>query len=408
MKFFRTSLSLLTAGSVALVAWACGDPGESAGTGQAFGGSAGAGTGGTGTGGTGTSGTGGSGGSAAAVQWDGGGSGTGGTLGDGDVCAGQVSQGSLVPAQMLFVVDRSGSMNCLPGEPEGSCSPTPVPGSKWALTNSAIKLALQELSQAPNINAGLSLFPVAGSNCVVSGTPNVFVKPLDGAQVSGLNAVLDAVDPAGSTPIAGATILGFRYLDTRLAAAGNKFVVLITDGSETCRTQEIPKLLTQDIPAALSVGIRTFVIGVKGAEEGRSLLSQMAYLGGTARSTTCNHDPSNPPTQGDCHFDLTTSSDQDFARDLTDALRAISGTVLTCEFDLPQATGGVDADPEKVNVSLNGTGVPKDLDQTCDNGWQYTDATKTKITLCGTFCADAKKPNAQVNIQLGCPYEPPA
>jgi hypothetical protein len=142
------------------------------------------------------------------------------------------------------------------------------------------------------------------------------------------------------------------------------------------------------------------VIGVPGSEDGRALLSQMAYLGGTPKSATCKHDPA-PNNVGDCHFDMTTS--QNFSADLKAALTAISGTALSCELDMPQPEGGGLPDYDKVKVIINGTDVNPAQGGDCSqaNGWQYN-ADKTKIFLCGSACDQAKQPNASVQIYVPC------
>ena len=379
------------------------------------GGTAGAG-GGPGSGGsTSTGGTTGSGGSAASSS---GGSGAviqlpdGGDSGSIDIdggCAGDSFTGDRLPANMLFVIDRSGSMNCnLPedGQTTAECETFPqkedvTKPSKWELTRTAIKNAIDLLGMNQgDSSVGVTMFPLSGSNCGVKSIPDVQVATLDAVQNAGIDAFLDTVSPQGSTPLAGATILGYDYMHTSVSATGNKFIVLLTDGAETCKPTELPKLLGVDVPAAQSVNIRTFVIGVPGSEDARALLSQMAFEGGTASNPSCVHDPA-PPNVGDCHFDMTQTND--FSTDLAAALDQISGSVLTCEFDIPSG-GGAEVDLGNVNVRVNGTIVPKDEADcaTSAEGWQYA-ASNTKIVLCGQPCADAVAPNAEVSIVLGCP-----
>ena len=207
-------------------------------------------------------------------------------------CASATLTGDLIPANLLFVVDRSGSMKCnLPqdGQTTAECEKFPqkkypTKPSKWELTKAALESALGQLQTGGNVSAGLTVFPADGSNCSVNQTPSYGVKLLDSGQTTAISTILDAETPGGSTPLAGATIDSYAYLVSQWKnLPGNKFVVLLTDGFETCKPAEIPKLLTQDVPNATKIGIRTFVIGVPGSEDGRALLSQIAYLGGTAK-----------------------------------------------------------------------------------------------------------------------------
>lgn len=402
-----------------LVAVACGDDasvGGTGGAGAASGTGAGSGTGGSGAGSGAGAGVGGG------IQFD---SGTGGITGDSG-CASVTEVGELKPANLLFVIDRSGSMNCnLPsdGQSSASCEVAPVPidvskPTKWQLTRDALKAAVDDLQLSGNVSAGMVAFPKSDSDCAVEQTPNVLVGALDATKNAELKGFLDFVTPKGSTPLAGATILSYAYLYQQLQQAslpGNTFVVLLSDGFESCKPAELDKLLQQDVPNAYNLlGIRTFVIGVPGSENARALLSSIATAGGTAPATcTLPSPPSSwqscssatPPAacpQGDCHFDMTTSSN--FSQDLKAALETISGAVLSCEVDVPAAPPGKKIDFDQVGVNLNSSPVTKDQSVPCDqgaNGWQFT-SDKSKILLCGTACDQAKQPNAKLEVVLGC------
>ncbi len=420
MRFstYRKTLLALTGVSLAFYIGCGGGGGGTAGSGgnagsanSSSGGNSGSNSGGSsgnGSGGTlnlaGNGGTSSSGGSAGALNPDAG-------------CATSTLKGSLIPANLLFVVDRSGSMKCnlqtdVPQETTAYCESHPKQldpnyPSKWQLTVSALESALSTLQQGGNVSAGLAVFPKDGSNCSVNTTANVPIKQLDTGWVATISTFLDNETPGGSTPLAGADIEAYSYILSQWKSLpGNKFVVLLTDGFESCSTGSLPDLLNTEVPQATGIGIRTFVIGVPGSEDGRALLSQIAYIGGTPKTSSCTHNPS-PANVGDCHFDMTTSTN--FSQDLQDALKKISGTVLSCELDVPKNPTGGGVDPNKVNVTIDGNLVQSDKQQpspacgTGADGWQYSDSTKTKIELCGQACTDAKKPNATVQVVLGCP-----
>jgi hypothetical protein len=336
-----------------------------------------------------------------------------------------VQEAKLTPANLLFVIDKSGSMECNPPDGDAQlgamCENFPrkedmnAP-SKWEVTRDALAMALDTLAMQANISAGLSVFPkgTASNSCQVDAAPEVPIAPLNAAQRGAIGDVLDAVDPAGLTPIAGATILSYAHLSAQLRArelTGNTFVVLLTDGAETCREEELPPLVDEDVPNARLFNIRTFVIGAPGSEQARGLLSQIAYEGGTATSASCDHsgDLTDDDT-GDCHFDMTTSTD--FAADLNDALLAISRTkTLSCTFDVPTNPSGGGVNLNEVNVEFQpGDGDVEEVlnvaGQDCANdvdGWQYS-ADKSKIILCGPICDRVQAdPEGQVSIVLGCP-----
>ena len=310
-------------------------------------------------------------------------------------------------------------MNCNPPEGDAAknaqCADFPIKEdpslpSKWEVASSALADALDTLAGQTNVRVGLTLFPIA-DQCGVSADPVVDIAKLDSKQRNGIADVLGGVSPSGETPIAGATILSYQHLADAIRQGeltGNTFVVLLTDGAETCKQAELPKLLRTDVPHARLFNIRTFVIGAPGSESARSLLSQLAWEGGTASSADCDH-ADGAADQGDCHFDMTTS--KDFAKDLNAALQKISREkVLSCEFDVPTNPEGGGVDRNKVNVSFKpGSGQAETikLDDTasCEqaNGWQYSDD-GSKIVLCGAVCERVQSdPEGKVTIALGCP-----
>ena len=430
MKTYRWLTVGSLAASVAWSAGACGSSGEEAtGTGgkRNRGGNGGGGNtsgrgGASGFGGTGISG-------AAGGSSDPGGAGGEGGY-EGETCAASTQEAELTPANLLFVLDKSGSMNCNP--PEGDealnarCALFPIQEdpnepTKWEVTRLALVDALDTLAVQTNIQGGLMLFPVperAASSatprqeaCWVDGVADVEVGALDASGRDEIETVLEAVAPAGETPIVGATILGYKYLSEAIRAGdieGNHFVVLLTDGAETCEKGLLQKLVREDVPNARLWNIRTFVIGAPGSEQARSLLSDIAFEGGTAPTSQCQHGGSDPD-MGDCHFDMTGSSN--FARDLAAALEEISRTtVLACEYEVPENPDGGGVNLDEVNVTFTpGTGrrerILKNDSGDCDSvdGWQYSDDF-AKIVLCGDVCDRVKADSeGTVSIELGCP-----
>jgi len=324
-------------------------------------------------------------------------------------CAVASVKSDLVPANILVVLDRSGSMNCNlpPITDSAACEKNPVQSdmtqpTKWAVVKKALKDAVAALP--PTASVGLSYFNT-DDECGAISMPSVGVKLLNTGQVDAIGVNLDgARAPQGGTPIVGATILAYKHLHQQTQVMGNKFVLLITDGAETCDADRISQL-DSEIPKATSVNIRTFVIGAPGSEPARGMLSEMAYLGETAQSPTCQHGGL-AATTGDCHFDMTTS--KDFGGDLAIALKRISGS-LTCSFDLPTSQTGP-LDLTRVNVHYtkgSGTGldIPQDTSGPCQagaQGWQYS-SDNTRILLCGSICDEVRNDaTGKIDIVLGC------
>lgn len=383
--------------------------------------------------GNGTAGSGGSAGAAPAGT----GGGTGGSAGgagtqgpDVDAilaggCAKSTVASALLPSNILFVIDRSGSMACNPPPTTDSaaCELDPVRAdaakpSKWEITSEALLSAIKTLPATTTI--GISYFS-NDDNCGVHPTPNVQLAPNSAAQQSTIEASLTNITPAGGTPIVGATILAYKHMhDSALSGSifGNEFVVLITDGqqSEQCSDETrcsgadacTDLLVNTEVPKAAGpgVGIRTFVIGVPGSEPARSVLSQIADKGGTAK-------PGCDASQGDCHFDMTMEADLGAA--LSSALEDIAGQTVTCELPVPVPEEG-ELDLGLLNVIYSPSDmskariVPQDNTAGCEagaNGWQYIE-NNTKIRLCGAIC-DTVRTDAggRVDVVLGCPVRGP-
>ena len=342
-----------------------------------------------------------------------------------DQCAAVAIEANLIPANFLFVLDSSGSMNCVP--PDGDddeaklCKTDPRKRgdgpSKWEVTQHALLNALEPLLDRDSLNVAVSTFPDFESRCGVSQTPSLAFASLTESHLASTSALLQDVTPDGDTPIAGASILSYAHLSGALrerTVSGNTFLVLLTDGNETCKPDELEKLLTKDAPMALEgFGIRTFVIGAPGSEEARSMLSQLAFAGGTATSSDC--DRGSDSATADCHFDMTRSTD--FEADLAEVLDKITQTkALSCEFNVPANPEGGGVDLGQVNVTLFTPEWGEDNVEplgkhegplgSCEgkeNGWTYSDD-RSKILLCGTDCDRVEQlPDAQVRIVLGCP-----
>jgi von Willebrand factor type A domain len=320
---------------------------------------------------------------------------------------------SLRPANLLFVIDRSASMNCNlpPVTLSAECEQMPekrdaaLP-SKWDVVRTTLK---QTLAQLPsNARVGLTYFSNDDA-CGVQSQPSVPIRALDERHVASLTGSLDAVTPLGGTPLVGGLILAYKHLNPDQnpdLPDGDRFAVLLTDGQEGCAADQTQRLLDVELPKAKTASITTFVIGVPGSEVARGFLSRLAFAGGTPTHPNC--DRSSPdPSVGDCQFDMT--RDPDLASGLTRALAAIGNRALRCEFDVPRPTNGEELDYEAVNIVYTPEPqaaeqvIKQDTTSPCAegaNGWQYT-SDRSKIVLCGQAC-DTVRRAASIRIALGC------
>jgi hypothetical protein len=216
-------------------------------------------------------------------------------------------------------------------------------------------------------------------------------------------------DPEGGTPTHDAYVYAVEALE-RSDAIGSRYLVLITDGIPTytlgCdisgrqgdENAVDPAPLAGAAASAAAAGVRTFVIGSPGSEGARESLSRMAEAGGTAPAG-CSH------TGPDfCHFDMT--SESDLGAGLADALSAISGLALSCNYDIPAPPLGAVLDRGKVNILFTPPGgdvelVAQSPDGTCTEGWQYSED-GAQIRLCGSTCERVRGSQGGLSLQFGC------
>ena len=216
---------------------------------------------------------------------------------------------------ILFVIDRSGSMQCNPPPTTQSqaCERFPMQAdpsmpSKLQIVVGALSTAINQLLPsmmpgAPKTRAGLTQFSTDGM-CTTSMDPLVPVTDVTPQSLDGIRAAMMGLVPNGLTPIVNEMTSAYQYFMMHaMDLPGDKHVILVTDGADTCTPQQgIQQLINTTAPQALSMGIRTWVIGAPGSENARSMLSHLAKAGGTGKPN-CN--VGNTPTTGNCHYDMT-------------------------------------------------------------------------------------------------------
>jgi hypothetical protein len=301
------------------------------------------------------------------------------------------------PAVVQLVVDTSQSMNQdAPGENR----------SKWEATREALVDAIGDLPDSTAL--GLTCYPnttnTGGGMCI----DNEVASPgalLDAGHRAEIAQELDGMDVGGATP----THAALRFGGETIANAnfpGNKFIVLITDGvpSRTIDCQGTggdavdSQPIIDEAGSLAADGIRTFVIGSPGSENARDDLSAIADAGDTG-GAGC--DLTGPDY---CHFDMTTATNLGDA--LRDALGAIAGQILGCEYSIPTPPSGMTIDRNAVNVVYtdgSGTEMTLNPDTTmggCTDGWEYSG---NDIVLCGPTCDRVQgDPNGTVELLFGC------
>ncbi len=271
-------------------------------------------------------------------------------------CMGEVFAAEPVSSNVLIVLDRSGSMDDLIGGTR-----------KWDIATSAIATLLA--SYGDRVRFGLVMYS-SDADC----GPGLLEVDVGDMTATAINGALAASGPAGRTPT-GDTLAGLTGYAGLEDTARDNYVLLITDGMETCNGDGVAAVtaLRAETPE-----IKTFVVGF-GGEVDAATLDAMAQAGGTAR-------PSAP-----FYYQA------DSAAELMAAFDAIGGSVLSCSYQLM----GTPADPADLYIYFDGAGVTRDTTHTM--GWDYDPATN-QITFYGADCTLLR--TGQVTdlvLVYGCP-----
>jgi hypothetical protein len=305
-----------------------------------------------------------------------------------EACATQDVEAQLKPLDLYMMVDRSASMS----------------GTPWVNQSNALKAFFNDPASA-GITVAMRFFPL-DNNCSPQNSScngNAYATPLvDWGVLNGhataLANAINATSPNGCfTPTEEALYGVLKGAQQRqIAQPGHVVVaVIVSDGQPCCDDCPIEDAAgIGNIAGSYYNGananppIRTFAIFV--APDANAVMTQIAQKGGTD------------------HAYNATGGSQVFI----DALKAIQGTAIPCDFDMPHPSQGV-VDPNQVTLQYlpGGTGTPVDVPRVPDSGqcgsgdgWYYDNNTNpTKITLCPATCATMKAdPKAKVNISLGC------
>ena len=269
---------------------------------------------------------------------------------------------STAPADVLFVVDRSGSMTL----------PTLDGATRWNALVSAVRAVLPPLDASMAL--GLIIFPDADA-CAVPPTPVVPLSMMAGARIA---TALGQRGPyrTAYTPTLAALQSAEQHLRA-MPSTRRRFIVLATDGAPNCGSGAA-QVITQIARIRTTYGVDTFVLGIPGAD--LSLypsLNTMAEAGGRART-------------GAIRFYEAGSTAQ-----LETALRSITAATRACTWRFATTP----ARPDMVTVQFDGRPVSRDG----TNGWVFTDGTNREIRFNGTSCAQVTGGTVRtVSAGFGC------
>lgn len=238
------------------------------------------------------------------------------------------------------------------------------------------------------------------------GTADVEFDVLNGSAAA-LQASIAMITPSGGTPTAPALQGAIDHASAWATANPTHKVVtvLATDGLPTsCNPVDIPSIAQiAQTGANASPSVLTFVIGVFAGNDmnAQQNLDAIAMAGGTTSAFLID-------------------ANQNVTQAFIDALNAIRGTKLDCEYLVPAPPPGEKLDYNKVNVehTAPGAAMPETIFYVTDasgcdpvtGGWYYDadpakGGTPTKIQMCPATCDSFSAKGGQVDIRLGCQTE---
>ncbi len=258
--------------------------------------------------------------------------------------------------------------------------------SKWTSCQSGLTSFFAD-NASSGLSASLQFFPLS-NECSVSGyaAPAVAMRALPDS--STFATAMNANSPGGNTPTLPALTGAIQYAQSVQNAnpLDKVAVVLVTDGEPNDCNSTVNAVANE--ASSVSTTIPTFVIGVGNTGN----LDAIAKAGGTNAATIVS---TNNPAQ----------TSQDFEN----ALNAIRGITLACEYQIPAPPQGETFDESKVNVVYTPTnGSPQTLtyNQDCSGsggGWHYDDPKNPqKIILCASTCTSVQAQSGTIKIVTGC------
>jgi len=315
-------------------------------------------------------------------------------------------------AQLMFVIDRSGSMAfSLDG-----IQPNPVGGlptgvlSRWQVLHNGLTKAIVPFDNT--IAMGAKFYPEVSppgpgdsdDGCLTDVGVGLAPAPGNAKQILD---VFDTTMPLGGTPTSEAIRLAAQYLSTARGVA--RTMIVATDGAPNCNADldQESCLCTVMLPNGTNVckgaengqnclddrrtisvvkdifdtqKIPVYVIGIGGAEQPAFLrvLDDLAVAGGRPKPTSPKH------------YSVQTEAE------MNAALASISSSVAQCTFLTPSAP----TDPSAITVEIDGKRIARDTTHT--NGWDWVDQAYGTLAFFGSACDAASKQNPEISGVIRC------
>jgi hypothetical protein len=310
----------------------------------------------------------------------------------------------LARAQLMFVLDRSGSMAfTLDGRRE-----QPRSQWRWTILRNALEDTIVGFDQQMQMGAKFFPEPMTADqaqdpafSCRTES--GVGIAPKLG-NASSIIDVFDTTEPLGGTPTAEAVRLAAQFVTTSRSVA--RTIVLATDGEPNCNgdldenrsicTNQYGNSVGKDrfrisclddtrtVDAIREVAdnqkVPIYVIGIGNTfrPEYLRVLEDMATAGGRPRA------------QSPRYYSVQTSAE------MTDAFSSIRDSVTKCTYLTPSSP----VDPDAISVEIDGVIILRD--PTRQNGWDWVDQSFGEMAFFGTACERAQTGAARVTGVVSC------
>jgi hypothetical protein len=299
---------------------------------------------------------------------------------------------TLIPGNILLVADKSWSMNDpfpATGVQKGQAAREAVANAIGPLMNkvNVATVFFPDAAGCSDIDCGCNVPPFSSTPPQIAFTPGPMFLPTWNSSYSPVMG--------GRTPLSEALQAADKGLTDNLPKLmGTTVVVVVTDGEPNCVVDQLAVndkvgVLTPLPMRWLGMGVKTYVIGLPGADEpdAVTILDSVANAGGTTK-----HIPATDPT----------TVQTELAKIISES---VTSNFETCTIPLEKKP----PNPDDVNlvVTMNGMDLAVDRDLGDAGGWAM-DQDSTNIVLQGRLCDAAKHGDySNITVVFGCVDVPP-
>ncbi|MCA9693047.1 MAG: VWA domain-containing protein [Nannocystaceae bacterium] len=286
-------------------------------------------------------------------------------------CQVEVTKTEPKPSNVLFVLDKSGSMSMELWDHDDDVDTEPI--SRWTSLHSVVSFIVNEFDDT--INFGAKLFPKfdAGSYidqgaCDVDPGVEVPIASMNAdAVLAGIPDEEYAV--LGGTPVYTGLSEAFAYMVEDTNPDSTRAVVLVADGEISCNESDFEAVMAINI-AHEDHDISTYVVGIDAKGVATEQLNLYAEAGGKP----------NPMGINGAQFYQTFDQVQ-----LHEAIQSIVFDTIGCVVPVDP----IPDYPELFEVWIDDVLVGE-VGSCGQDGWMWTKPDHSELALCGSFCDEFK------------------